>query len=83
MIDCALKGMQHFLLINAKHVALSRPIGSLLAATHHCRNLSSSLVVDAGQHQRGQEEEEGADGRVHQVLQPETQTHGESGRVSR
>lgn len=63
---------------NTKRLAPSRPIGSLLAATHHCCNLGSSLVVDAGQHQRGQEEEEGAGGRVNKVLQPERQAHSAS-----
>ncbi|TNN80491.1 hypothetical protein EYF80_009230 [Liparis tanakae] len=41
-------------------------------STHHCRYLRSSVVVDAGQHERRQEEEEGAGGRVDQVLQGDT-----------
>lgn len=39
--------------------------------THHCSNFSRSVVVDEGQHKRRQEEEEGANSRVHQVLQGE------------
>lgn len=41
-------------------------------STHHCSYLRSSVVVDAGQHERRQEEEEGAGGRVDQVLQGDT-----------
>lgn len=37
--------------------------------THHCSNFSPSAVVDEGQHKRRQEEEEGANSRVNQVLQ--------------
>lgn len=43
--------------------------------THHCSNFSPSAVVDEGEHKRRQEEEEGANSRVNQVLQgmtPET-----------
>lgn len=43
--------------------------------THHCCYLSSGFVVDAGQHQRGQEEEEGARSCVNQVLQEDTSTY--------
>lgn len=43
--------------------------------THHCRNFSSSVVVDAGQHERRQQEEEGAGSGVNQVLQEDTKTY--------
>lgn len=37
--------------------------------TDHGSNFSPSAVVDEGQHKRRQEEEEGANSRVNQVLQ--------------
>lgn len=44
--------------------------------THHCGDFSSRVVIDAGQHQRRQEEKEGAGGRVDHVLQKNKQTGG-------
>lgn len=40
--------------------------------THHCSDLSPGHVINKGQHKRGQKEEEGAKGCVHQVLQEGT-----------
>lgn len=46
--------------------------------THHCSNFRPSPVVNKGQHKRRQEEEEGADSRVNQVLQEGNGTTGRS-----
>ncbi len=49
-------------------------------STHHCCYFRSSVVVDADQHERWQEEEEGAGNGVHQVLQEDTETYKITGR---
>lgn len=47
--------------------------GQMRENTHHCSNFRPSPVVNKGQHKRRQEEEEGADSRVNQVLQEGTE----------
>lgn len=59
-----------------RFVFLSVGGGQLRQNTHHCSNFSPSHVVNKGQHKRRQEEEEGADSRVNQVLQEGTKPQG-------
>lgn len=44
--------------------------------THHGCYFTFGAAVDAGQHKRTQEEEDGASGGVNQVLQEDTKTQG-------
>lgn len=48
--------------------------GRLVLQTHHCCYFSFSVGLDAGQHERRQEEEQGAGSSVNQVLQANNNT---------